>query len=283
MTSHLNDEQLLDYCAAAASAPDDLEGRRGTAEPCPPSAREVEDYAALEQHLRDCPECRARCQSLRQVLALAAALPVPEPDAAYESRVWRRIRPQLAPRAQRMNWREWFTIRRLVSAGAVAALILAAFLAGRYSPRPGSPEPPASSAVTPQVRERILLVAVGDHLDRAQSVLLEISNTEPVSGAGSAPVDISREQQRAEQLLTANRLYRQTAGQTGDAAVASVLEQLEPLLAEIANSPGQVPATDLEELRRRIAARGLLLKVRVLGSAVRERQQTPAPPAQGKS
>ena len=198
-------------------------------------------------------------------------MPVPEPHPAYESRLWRTLRPQLEPRRGRASWREWLTVRRLVPAGAVAALVLAAYFAGRYAPRPGVPVQPAAAQVRPQVRERILLVAVGDHLDRAQSVLLEISNAEPGAG-NAAPVDISREQQRAEQLLTANRLYRQTAGQTGDTAVASVLEELEPLLAEIANSPGQVPASDLEELRRRIAARGLLLKVRVLGSTVRERE-----------
>jgi hypothetical protein len=264
--NHLDEQQLIDYCGGDAA-----------------------EREAIEQHLGDCPACRARCQSLQQVLSLAAALPVPEPHPSYESRLWHSLRPQLETRNQRGNWREWFTVRRLVPMGAMAGMILAAFLAGRYSPRPGVVVPHGgegqaeSLSHAPQVRERILLVAVGDHLDRAQSILLEISNTE-AAAEGDAPVDISREQQRAQALLSANRLYRQTAGQTGDAAVASVLGELEPLLAEIANSSGQVPASDLEELRRRIAARGLLLKVRVLGSTVRERQLAVAPAAEpGKS
>ena len=277
MTNHLDERQLIDYCAG-----------------------ETAGRVALEAHLRECAECRGRQQTLERVLALAVALPVPEPEAAYESRVWRALRPQLDPQAasarRRAEHREelstlfatwggsWFSYRRLMALGAVAALVLIAFLAGRYSLRPGMPAVPTAAQVTPKVRERILLVAVGDHLDRAQSILLEISNTEPPSGAGGAAVDISREQQRAEQLLTANRLYRQTASQTGDAAVASVLDDLEPLLVEIANGPGQLPAADLEELRRRIAARGLLLKVRVLDSEVRGREQTGASGhAQGKS
>jgi hypothetical protein len=132
--------------------------------------------------------------------------------------------------------------------------------------------------VNPQVRERILLVAVGDHLDRAQSVLLEISNAEAISGSGGKAVDISREQKRAEELLGANRLYRQTAQRTGDAPVADVLGELEPLLVELANSPSEVTASELEALRKRIESLGLLLKVRVLSSNVREREkaQTPA-------
>jgi len=277
MTTHLDEQQLIDYCAG-----------------------ETAGRGALEEHLRECAECHARQKTLERVLALGAALPVPEPEATYESRLWRTLRPQLAPHAASAPPRDeqraglssllaawggsWFSYRRLLALGAVAALVLIAFLAGRYSLRPGIPVAPAAAQVTPMVRERILLVAVGDHLDRAQSILLEISNTEPPVGAGGVAVDISREQQRAEQLLTANRLYRQTANQTGDAAVASVLDELEPFLAEIANGPGQLPAADLEELRRRIAARGLLLKVRVLDSEVRGREQTGASgQAQGKS
>lgn len=251
MTSHLDDRQLIDYCGGEAA------GRE-----------------AFDQHLSGCPECRARCESLRQVLRLAAALPVPEPHPSFESRLWLSVRPQLAPHASRLPWRQWFTLRRLLPVGAVAALTFAAFLAGRYSLRPAFPVAPAAAQSTPQVRERILLLAVGDHLDRAQSVLLEISNSDPAS-SGGAVVDFSREQLRAQQLLASNRLYRQTASQTGDSAVATVLNELEPLLVEIANSPGQVSPADLEELRRRIAARGLLLKVRVMGSTVRERQSRP--------
>ena len=277
MTNHLDERQLIDYCAG-----------------------ETPGRSAMEEHLRECVECRARKQMLERVLALAAALPVPEPEISYESRLWGLLRPQLAPQAAGCRSRSehrgglssllaawsgsWFSYRRLAAVGAVAALVLVAFLAGRYSLRSGIPAAPTAAQVTPQVRERILLVAVGDHLDRAQSILLEISNTEPPAGAGSVAVDISREQQRAEQLLTANRLYRQTANQTGDAAVASVLDELEPFLAEIANGPGQLPAADLEELRRRIAARGLLLKVRVLDSEVHGREQTASSgQGQGKS
>jgi hypothetical protein len=237
------------------------------------------DAVAIERHLRDCAGCRESCEALRRVLAAARALPVPEPDTAYEARLWQRIAPQLEPQRASFGWREWFSMRRLAPAGAIAALVLAAFLAGRFWPRPGGSGQTdgggqtAALAHLPQVRERILLVAVGDHLDRAQSILLEISNAEPAAAGPGKKVDISREQQRAEDLLAANRLYRQTAQRTGDASVADVLGELEPLLLEIANSPAKVSATDFEELRRRIEARGLLLKVRIVDSTVHEREK----------
>ena len=61
------------------------------------------------------------------------------------------------------------------------------------------------------MRERILLVDLGEHLDRSQMVLVEL-----VSADESDAVDISGERARAEQLVAANRLYRQTADDTGD-------------------------------------------------------------------
>jgi hypothetical protein len=234
------------------------------------------DARAVKQHLDECAACRASVEALRRVVAAASAFDVPEPDANYEARIWRGVAPQLEPRTQGIPWREWFSIRRLAAAGAMAVLVIAAFLAGRYSPRPGVNGEGGQPESASRVRERILLVAVGDHLDRAQSILLEISNAEPSTGAGDKTVDISREQKRAEELLGANRLYRQTAQKTGDATVASVLGELEPLLVELANSPSEVPASELEALRKRIEARGLLLKIRVVSSNVREREKTPA-------
>jgi hypothetical protein len=113
------------------------------------------------------------------------------------------------------------------------------------------------------------LVAVGDHLQRSEMVLIELMNAE-----GNGTVDISAEQGWAEELVAANRLYRQTASRSGEAGVASVLEELERMLLEIAHSPSEVSSSELEAFRQRIEARGILFKVRVIGSQVREREKT---------
>ena len=47
------------------------------------------------------------------------------------------------------------------------------------------------------------MVAVGDHLDRAQMLLVEVMNQE---AAGS--VDVSQSKQLAQDLVQSNRLYR---------------------------------------------------------------------------
>ena len=73
--------------------------------------------------------------------------------------------------------------------------------------------------------------------------------------------------------MAANRLYRQTAASTGDAAMASVLDDLERVLVDVAASPKTVSQEDLDSVRRRIDSKELLFKVRVVSSQVRERQK----------
>jgi len=74
---------------------------------------------------------------------------------------------------------------------------------------------------------------------------------------------------------------RLRVGSGDDAAVAGVLDDLERVLIEIAHSPDEVSGPQLDDLRRDIEDRGLLFKVRVLGSQARQRESAP-PQDQGK-
>jgi hypothetical protein len=234
---------------------------------------DVNQRAACEEHLAGCAACRNEFSALERVLAAVDAAPVPERDDYYGTRVWQRIRPQLDAR-RGWDWSAWLRPQRLALVGGVAVLVTAAFVAGRFWPPPptGTGPGPTPVADAGAVRERILLVAVGDHLDRSQMVLLELVNADERDTAGGG-LDISGEQKRAEELVESNRLYRQTAEHQGDAAVVSVLDDLERALLEIAHSPSKPTGPQLQAIQQRIAARGLLLKVRVVNSEVRERQK----------
>jgi hypothetical protein len=94
-----------------------------------------------------------------------------------------------------------------------------------------------------------------------------------VSASSEQDVDVAIERARAEQLLSANRLYRQTAVDTGNLALAQVLDDLEQVLVDVAASPDHVSAEDLAARRVRIDDKDLLLKVRVLSSEVQQRQR----------
>lgn len=211
-------------------------------------------------HLEECQECRLRYQALQRVLN-SVDVPVPERDADYEDQVWNRLAPKLHVRRR---W-GWLAPRKLAAVAAMAALVIAAFVTGRYLPRSGSEGSSATVAQAP-VRERVLVVAVGDHLERSQMVLVELANAEP-----KQKIDITGEQALAEDLLGTNRLYRQTAMATGETGLASLLEDLERVLVEIVHSPGEVSAAQLEDLRERIRSQGLIFKMRVVGSGLNER------------
>jgi hypothetical protein len=229
----------------------------------------------IAEHLRECAECRQELQRIEAVYAALSAMPVPDPGGDYELRVWQRLAPRLEERRPRW-WEGVFQLRRLAIVGAVAALVVLAFLAGRRTNDRG---PGGQLADAGKLRERVLLVAVGDHLGRSEMILVELANAEP--NKDQKLVNISSEQKRAEDLVEENRLYRQTALREGDTAMASTLDELERVLLDIANSPDEVTPAQFESLQKRIESRGILFKVRVVHQDVQEREKANKPsPAQ---
>ena len=94
-----------------------------------------------------------------------------------------------------------------------------------------------------------------------------------VAGERQDTVDLTTERERAQELVAANRLYRQAASESGEIQVSQLLDELERLLVELAASPDQLATEDMERVQQRIAAKDLLFKVRVVSSAVKERQK----------
>jgi len=233
---------------------------------------------AASDHLRDCAQCREELRRIEAVYLALDTMSVPDPGDDFESRLWQQLSPRLLEKRARW-WEGLLLPRRLVLAGAMAALILLGFLAGRFSK---TNLPGGSIADTSKVRERVLVVAVGEHLGRSEMVLVELANTEPEKGRRL--INISAEQKRAEDLVEANRLYRQTALHEGDIAMASTLDELERVLLDIANSPDEVTPAQFESLQKRIESKGILFKVRVVHQDLQERQKAAVPaPNQEKS
>ena len=217
--------------------------------------------AGIEDHVAQCEPCRAQYQALQRVLNSVDSFPVPERAPDYESRVWASVEKRLEKRSRWLS----FGWRPMFAAAAMALLVIGAFMAGR-----GTHKAAPLQVADNGVRERVLLVAVGDHLERSQMVLVELANA---GAPAKGNLDISYEQQTAEDLLESNRLYRQTAATNGDVATAALLEELERVLLEIAHSPSEVSARQLEELRKQIEDRGILFKVKIFGSQVEQSAQ----------
>jgi polyhydroxyalkanoate synthesis regulator phasin len=219
---------------------------------------EAEDPEAMRRQMEDSEELRARCETLRRVLAAVDddALPVPERGEGYGAEVWARIEPKLH-RGRLIPFPARVSHPAIGWAAAALILLAVGFGLGRLS-RP--------AALPQEARDRILIATVANHLDRSERLLAEVSN--------SGTADLSAERAWARDLLNANRLYRQSAQQAGRQRLAGVLDELEPFLLDHAHAPDEPSAEQIEELRERIAAQSLLFKVRVASNRLESQKQT---------
>jgi hypothetical protein len=249
---------------------------------------DAEDAGAIGEHLMACVECRAQYDTLCRVLALVDELPVPQRGDEYGTEVWNRLRWRLGRRERRRMWQAF----------ATAATIALVFFAGglwyaRRNAGPGTAQPQiaqggspvastasttaasstlASSTTSGGSGNRILLVVVSDHLDNSERMLLELTNADSRRG-----LDVTANRRRAEELVEANRLYRQTATQKGDSRIAALLSDLEPVLVELSHSSDRLSPAELASLQKRIDSKGLLFKVRVVSAQVSGRQAPTLP------
>ena len=252
-----------------------------------------------DAHVSVCPACADRARDLAELLQSVDG-DVPARDERYGSEVFYRIRPALsraegpAPSAvEGSNVEETSWLGRLSAgadlwrsagmrwslAAAAVVLMVSAFFAGRLSMRPADSTPdtiaatsqPATDVADPELGRRVLLLTVADHLERSDRVLTDIMNT----GGG----DISAAQQWANELISANRFYRQDALDADESSVAEVLDELERTLLDIVHRPADAPHADLDQIRQRIDSAALLFKVRVLTNELRERQFSSDAPA----
>jgi hypothetical protein len=258
---------------------------------------ESPDPDGVARHLATCADCRTHLATLDRLFAAMDAR-VPEPGPAYERETWARIQDRLAaePPAP-WSLRRWLAgassrsighwVMPQVALAACVTLLLVgiAWFGGHSSaPAPGAQptvavhttapaEPREMPQTAEEIRNRVLLAAVGDHLQRAELMLTEFNNTDSHRGV----IDLTDEQAWAEDLVNENRLYRRSAADAGDQdQVVAVLDDLERTLLEVAHAPTETTPEQLERLRMRIGTQDVLFKVRVVGAGMRDRQQMAA-------
>jgi hypothetical protein len=206
-------------------------------------------------HIEQCAECRAAFERLQELLDSISDYPVPERNSAYGAEVWARLTPHLPLARPRSPWLRWWVL-----GPAFAAVLAVAFWAGMLTEQ-------RQTGFSAKARERVLLMAIGDHLERSQIILTELVHAQPGS------TDLSYERERARDLVYENRLLRESATRAGDLRDAGLLDELERALVAIANSPPAGSSDDLQEIQQRIESEGLLFKVRITGIDAREKGQ----------
>jgi hypothetical protein len=216
------------------------------------------------QHLDECAECARSYTELKSDLAEFDRAEPPERGETYGAEVWRAISGSLP--AYEVPRRRWFgiaTVRGLSYAAACALLVAGAFYAGRVWEHSRSQNTAHNNA--PKPKQPVVVVVLGDHLDRSERLLVELKHVDAENSAMMPPL-----RDEARSLLAANRVCRQNAEKTGDPELEGALDHLDHLLSEMANQPGGLNAAAIARLKEEMNADGLLFEVRVLRSRTRE-------------
>jgi hypothetical protein len=249
---------------------------------------ESADSQALQEHLAECKECATMGQELARDLpklqGMLLAADEPQRDAEYGAAVWQVVRssitpyPQTKTARQRWGWPGGWGLK-LALAGCVAALaavILMAFYSGRWWEQ--RREPQVASMANGQAGQRVILLVISDHLDRSQRLLAELNDPDEAAADHGL-------QATARELLTENRLYRTSAERAdsaakdahaegahaeNDASLETMLDDLEPVLVELANQPNHLNRAEIIRLRKEMNTSGVLFEIRVLRSKVPE-------------
>ena len=245
---------------------------------------ESERPQEIERALAASTELGARYAALRDLLGSIVPPELPDPGPEYGVDLWRRLEPTLA--AQRDRARSAFAWRVAGGLAAVLVLLAGAFVLGRTSGQKVERAAIMAQGLSQESRDRLLLAAALDHLDQAEVFLVGLKNDDGAAAGGHFALARSR----AAELVLSNRLLRgslhEARGDAGEstpagsrAGLSVVLEDLEPLLLEIAHAPDGLAQADIDMLRARLRERGTLIRLRAVQDRI-QRENSPAPRTQ---
>ncbi|MFL6447026.1 MAG: hypothetical protein ACJ746_04985 [Bryobacteraceae bacterium] len=214
---------------------------------------------AVQDHLRECPECRMKLGRIEETLGSLEQYIVPEPDASFEERVWKDLSRRL-PQKKRPGF---FVFRPVVFAPALASLLVLVLSLWLMTDRRRH----GPVGISSQAQARVLFNTLTDHLDRSEILLAEVANAKPGSDA------LKTAQAMARDLADENRLLRLASNRAGDMPRGALLEDLERVLVSVANAPDNLSPNDLSALQERIDEQGLLFKVRITDDDLRREER----------
>lgn len=149
-----------------------------------------------------------------------------------------------------------------LAGGAIAALLLLGlgFFAGRQTP-------PAPQLALQVSADRVYQAALARHLSTTRRALLTATNgTSPSLDQGNAVL--------ARSLLDNHRLYLAAAEHNGDRRLVQLLQEIEPVLIELANPSGASDVETRKGLSDFVEHTDLIFQVRAVEAGLNARRST---------
>jgi hypothetical protein len=129
------------------------------------------------------------------------------------------------------------------------------------------PKPGEQFAAVPQpVRSADAQTMTAIHFEKAETLLRAFRNVR-LNEPGSA-TEVGYERKRARQLVYQNMMLRREADAAGDVQVASLLENLEPILLDIANLPDKPDDDAVRVIRERVERKNIVALLQVNSNAL---------------
>jgi hypothetical protein len=230
-------------------------------------------FRIAQRHVDACGECAAGSVGLAEDLNAVQGMDYEELSVEYGESVWSRVAVVLPPRPIAEAPLRTFSLSRgwglgLSYAAACVVLVLTAFQIGRMWEHRQHPGNPVAKVPVP-VQRQVVVVVLGDHLDRTERLLVELKHADAEDTEVVKPL-----REEARSLLAANRVFKEDADKSDDAALRKALDHLDHLLNNVANEPGGLNAMSIARLQNEMKADGLLFEVRVLRSRTPHRETT---------
>ena len=243
--SHLREEELIEYFYSRGEV-----GARGN------------------RHVESCAECAEAYTALQADLEEMEFAEPPARDAGYGERIWESLAQSLpAYAAPRRRWLRSGFWMGLSYAAACGLLVSSAFIAGTLWEKNQTSSATAARPAPPAPKERVVLVVLGDHLDRSERLLVELKHADVDSADMVSPL-----REEAKSLLAANRVCLKSATQGDDPELKTALGDLNRLLDELAKQPEGLNSAAIARLQSEMNSDGLLFEVRVLRSRIPDEQ-----------
>ena len=129
-------------------------------------------------------------------------------------------------------------------------------------PKPGE----QFAAIPDRVRSADAQTMTAMHFEKAETLLRAFRNVR-LDQPGMA-AEVGYERKRARQLVVQNMMLRREADATGDVQISSLLENLEPILIDIANLPDKPDEDAVNVIRQRVERKNIVALLQVNSTAL---------------
>jgi hypothetical protein len=179
---------------------------------------------------------------------LAVQNPTPEPTAS--------VQPEASPSPNKGN--EETAPRRSPSPAPVKKPLV-------REPKPGEQFASIPSISDP-VRSADSQTMTALHFEKSETLLVAFRNVR--MNEPNAVAEVAYERKRAKQLVLQNMMLRREADASGDVQISSLLENLEPILIDIANLPDKPDKDAVRVIRQRVERKNIVPLLRVNSTAL---------------